>query len=506
MGSVRFEFTTRDTDLDKSYQKLERENAKLRGDLDKVRRASQDSNNAGKRGLSDNIDLTNRLRGSITAMATSWFGATQAIAAYNTERQRQIDLDNKGKEVQLTVAQAEAALVKNFGDAPATEINSFIASLEKVNSSKGFGNLAAILQASATTLSATGGNRDLTRGLISEGASIFRDDPTQLPVFASALGDVARIMDAKSSDDFKRAMGLVLSTQGVARIEDLKSFENVAPALASVANVDTSGNRLQALKEGSAVFAAIGGEIGDKQGAITKTAVIALSSQLQQLLPENDIVGPGGKILREGTGLQSLGQRIRRVQSDVELQRQFFYGGDNFSPASFRGDSYQSIVSLLGNPDSPIAQAFTRNQSAINPDPSLVDRLNINLGSTPRGRLGKVQSQLNTMIERYSLADEEGARRAIVREAYDELSQRASPGAANWADRAVARLFFEGFQTLGMSPEYAGRTAIESMAPNDRDLYEAVRRDFFDLMSEIEVNTRNGSALPDQMNSQGQRR
>lgn len=511
MGSVKFTFTTRDEDLDKSYAKIGRENAKLREDLAKAKRASEEANDASKRGLLGNIDLTKRMRTELVSMATGWVGVTQAIAVYNQERERQIALDAKSKGVQLTVGQAEASLVKNFGDAPITDINAFISSMEKVNTDKKFGNLAAILEASATTLSATGGNRNLTRGLITEGAGIFRDDPTQLPLFASALGDVARIMDAQTPEDYKKAMGLVLSTQSVARIEDLKSFENVAPALSAVANIDTSGDAMGALRSGAAAYAALGGTIGDKRGAIAGTGIIQLASQLNELLPDQDILGVGGEVIRSGTGLKTLEERIRAVQGDVELQREFFYGD---KPASFEGKTADAVKALLMNPESQIAKAFTANLAAINPDVALVERLNTNLASTKRGKFTSIQSEIDTAIESGALNDTEGTRRALVRQTYDELSQRAQPGWSGYADRLIARGFFEGGMMMGMAPERAAQWGFSSMDPRNSSFgfgggdpkFDAINQQFFEIMSKIEVNTRNPSALPDQLNSQGQRR
>lgn len=506
MGSVKFEFTTRDTDVEKSYKKLERENTKLRSDLNKVRQASHDAYAAGQKGMSGNIDMAGRLTKSIGSITASWFTATQAIAIYNQERQRQIALDNQAKSTQLTVAQAEAQLIKNFGDAPTTEINDFIRSLEKVNSDTKFGNLAAILEASATTLSATGGNRELTRGLLTEAAGIFRDDPTQLPVFASALGDVAQITKAKTSDDFKRAMGLVLSTQGVARIENLKSFENVAPALAGVANLDTSGRSMAAAKEGAALFAAVGGAIGDKQGAITKTAVTALATQLRDFLPEEDILGPGGAVITKGTGMQTLAQRIQAMQDDAELQRQFLRGD---KPASFPIEVKSSIEALLTNRESQVAQAFISNQSAITPNAALADRLKMNLETVSRQGLATAQSQLDTVKERLELDDTEGSRRAFAREAYGELSQRAVPGIGGFLRRSASQLWFEAQMEFGVDPADAARSAYRSLnldnQAGDLDRFASIEETLNETLKQIEVNTRSQRAVPDQMNSQRER-
>jgi hypothetical protein len=509
VGAVKFEFTTRDSDVEKSYRKLERENTKLRSDLDKVKRASHDANAAGQKGMAGNIDLAGRLTKSIGAITASWFTATQAIAIYNAERRRQIELDNQAKSTQLTVAQAEAQLIKNFGDAPKSEIDSFIKSLEKVNQDTKFGNLAALLESSASTLSATGGNRQLTLGLLTEAASIFRDDPTQLPAFASALGDVAKINKAQSSDDFKRAMGMVLSTQGVARIENLKSFENVAPALASIANLDTTGNPMTATKEGAALFAALGGAIGDKQGAITKTGSISLASQLADFLPESDIIGAGGSVLQKGTGFKSLDQRITAIQNDVELQRQFFYGSESFKGATFPLEIAEAAKALLTNPDSSVARAYRDNQSLIKPDVGLVDRLKTNLQTAGRQGLATAQAELDTKLEQFKLEDTEGSRRAFAREAYTGLAQRAVPGLGGFLRRGASQLWFEAQMEFGVDPAQAARSAYDSLnldnQAGDLDRFESIKNTLNDTLKRIEQNTRNQGAIPDQMNSQKER-
>ena len=255
------------------------------------------------------------------------------------------------------------------------------------------------------------------------------------------------------------------------------------------------------------LFAALGGAIQDPTGSQTSTSVISLANQLAEFMPSEDILGPGGKLVREGTGLQTLFQRIEAMQSDPELQRQFFQGHKSWGGASFEQRSQAPIQSLLTNANSTFSKNLQSAFETIAPDVATVEQINHNLRFAGNQALANIQRRLDTAAEDYDLANTSGAQAGMVREALDRLLPRAAPATvADAADRMGARAAFETAIALGMSPTRAGGMAMESMSPLDAETFRQVQSEFMQIMAEIEVNTRSRSAVPDQTSAQQERK
>ena len=121
-----------------------------------------------------------------------------------------------------------------------------------------------------------------------------------------------------------------------------------------------------------------------------------LANQLAEFMPSEDILGPGGKLVREGTGLQTLFQRIEAMQSDPELQRQFFQGHKSWGGASFEQRSQAPIQSLLTNANSTFSKNLQSAFETIAPDVATVEQINHNLRFAGNQALANIQRRLDT--------------------------------------------------------------------------------------------------------------
>ncbi|NJO56294.1 MAG: hypothetical protein HC834_08065 [Rhodospirillales bacterium] len=141
---------------------------------------------------------------------------------------------------------------------------------------------------------------------------------------------------------------------------------------------------------------------------------------MPSLLPENDIVDFNGKVVRKGTGLQTLDQRITALQNDQQLQRQFFMGGDGFTPASFEEQSKASIYALLTDPSSTVARKYRDAKGTIQPDLSLVQNLDERMANARFLGFLTEEKGLASRREDYYLTNTEASRRSLIRDEVQE--------------------------------------------------------------------------------------
>ncbi|MCA9222075.1 MAG: hypothetical protein KDA71_17220, partial [Planctomycetales bacterium] len=269
---------------------------------------------------------------------------------------------------------------------------------------------------------------------------LLRNKLAELPDFAGAVGDLASIVGADSQEEIRRTVGLVLTTQSQARIQSLDAFRNAAPALAAVATTDSGDDRIRALREGGALFAAIGGAIKDPEGALTKTATAEVATALQELLPEKDIKNVQGDTIRKGTGLQTLGERLARLQGDETLQREFLQGSDTFQKASFRGPIAPVVAELISRPDSEAAKRFQTAFTKVQDDPEIVNQMLRNLSdASPQLQTAGISRQAASNIE----------------------SMQLTPGAATRdAARDILKTTLEQTRGSQLGPDYVHDRAV----------------------------------------------
>ncbi len=406
--AVVFKATSEFDDVLKDYDKLARKVVALE---QKNKQLTDGVKNQGS-GLKSTFQAG--LTG-IKSMVSGYVGWQAAITLVNQSLAEQNRLSEESRQVQMTAADAQAEVIKNLGNVSTDHASKFLTDIQGISKTAGAESVAPVLEAAASTLSGTGGNEELTQNILREAVPLFRNKLDQLPDFAGAVGDLATIAGAESQEEIRRTVGLVLTTQSQARITSLDAFKNVAPALAAVATTDTSGDEIAALREGGALFAAIGGAIKDPEGALTKTATSEFATSLQELLPENDILNVEGDVVRKGTGLKTLGERLARVQGDETLQREFMQGSDTFQKASFRGPITPVISELISNPDSEAAQRFKSAFATVQDDPAIVNQMLANLdGATSQLSGANFSRRAMGNIEGTMLTGDQ-SNRAIVR-------------------------------------------------------------------------------------------
>jgi len=388
MGDIPQKFTSDDKELMRTLDKMHRKLVQLEQDNNRLARESEKASKKGKDGLSSMVV------GAAKA-AAGYMSVAGAVAALNSELRNKIALDNKARDTAVSTADAQAAAIKNLGDVDNATAKRFLADMRKLKGKAGFQSEAPILLAASSILSATGGDRKKTADIVAAAAPLFRDKQEDLATFGGAMGDV---MKASGSTNAKQTAALMLAIQGQARFEDLAAFGNVAPALASAGVADTSGNKLRATREASALFAGIGQRAGDKEGAVTKTAVANLAGNLAEVVPEK----------------QTAFERLAVVQQDAKLQEEVLRSG-------FKGSIKLVIQELVSNADSQTAGMVNDAFAKIKGSEAAYDRKVDQLQTlTPELTAAKQTRAAQAAQEGAELSDQAGAAQATMRDALEK--------------------------------------------------------------------------------------
>lgn len=322
--------------LGKKVEQLERKNKKL---VDQAKRADKEERDAAK----GRAAATQQALGGIQNQIAGYISLQGAINVVNTSLAEQRRLAEEAAVAQIRIAGSQASVLKNIGDVSDEDAKKFLGRVDALRAEVGFSSVTPLNNAASGILSATGGDQEKTLEILRAAAPLFRDSPDQLPVFASAMGDV---MKSTGIDDAGRASALMLAIQGQARFEDLAAFKEVAPVLSAADVVsggagETQEDKLRDAREAAAAFAAIGSTAGDVGGSQTKTATSNLLARLRDVTR-----GAGAP-----ADIDTFRERLDFVRSKPELQEELLKSG-------FEGAIKPIVESFVSDTDSLTSRTF----------------------------------------------------------------------------------------------------------------------------------------------------
>ena len=341
MGVAKWKATSDFRELERDYAKLMKSNVKLLEQnkklADQSKRASEEARRAARNHASSNAVAAqgaNKVIGSLKAMAGGYLSINAAVQLVISSLKEKAEIEKRALEKTFTVAQSQAAVAKNIGDVTDKVFRGFLAKVGEVKDKTGFESVVPLNLASSKLLSAVQGDRKETIEILKAVTPLFKDTPDELPIFASALGDIKKFGKMKSG---KETAALMLAIQGQARFETLEAFKEFSPTVAAGVASSPDAPRDVVVKQTAALFAAIGGSIADKDAALTKTAVANLEANLAAAVP----------------GKKTTLERLQVVRQDPALQEEVARSG-------FRGAIKPGIKRFLSDPQSDAAIAFRK--------------------------------------------------------------------------------------------------------------------------------------------------
>jgi hypothetical protein len=454
--AVKFEGTSDFTKVVKDLEKLQQQYINLQQRMAGVTKESASQGGRFKAVFEGGI-------GQLKSMVGGYASLQGAIALVNQGLAEQKRISQEINRVQMSAADAQAEVVKNLGNVSTEHATQFLKDVEKISKQSGAPSVVPVYQAAANTLSAVG-DQELTKTILRTTLPLFKSKPEELATYAGAIGDLAKISGSTTQDQIEQITSLVISSQKYSRGATLASFENVAPAIAAVAAVDTGKDRVRAINEGLALSSAISTAIADPDMALTKTATAEVATALESLLPEKTTLDAAGNIKRRGTGMKTAAERLAAVQASPELQRRFFETGEGHQMASFRGPIAPVIKQLVSDPNSPIVKDFAAAMAGISPDVSGFRQMRQNLvTATPELQTAEYQRRSLSKIESTQLGSTTLGRMAAAKEIVGKALDVTSRGIF---DQAVKRpLMFASLEAdiqKGIDPLQAAETILRS--------------------------------------------
>lgn len=253
------------------------ERAKAAEALASIEEQIQNVDEAGK-----NVDgtLTNAFGAGKTALLGSFATVAGGVAAtvagsiklITRELQAAQDLADKSASTQLNVAASRNVLIRNATGASEEDIQRIILQNQALALETGVKE-EILNQARGAALSASSGDEEASLSSVRTAAKFLADRPADIAGYAGTLLDLSKVSGSKNATV---NLGLQSYVGGLGRIEDAAAqAKNIPPAL-----IGATGFGFSSAEAGS-LLAAISAASGDKEGATSGTALIALGEKLE---------------------------------------------------------------------------------------------------------------------------------------------------------------------------------------------------------------------------------
>ena len=445
MGTVRQKFVSSGVeDVQRDLVKLQRQTDKLGEANKKLAQEAKKANQTARRGTRETTTSTRDLARTVGRAVTAYAGFGQAVRVVNSNLREQIELQNRAKQTQQTLGQARAGTILNLAGVSEKQVREILARQDKIVRETRVP--AAVLErALAGGLSAVGDPSKAPRvqSAIRVGAQILRSQPEGIQSFTEANITVGRIAGVK---DAAAVAGFQLQAGRAVRVTDPALFaRNVPPALVSVSQSDTSGDKRRAVRQGIGLFAALGLGGEDPTGASTATSAISLNQQLSQ---------------RVG-GFETLGQRVRAVQADPKLQFRLF-DPTSRDRLTLEKRFIGAAKALLTDPNSIEAKAF-RDSKNLRFDPETFNVTRQRLKDIDSTRiLTTATEEARGNVQNFDLGNIPGGRTAVVRDVL-KGAFKANTGFFNNASDVLERGFFEASMAVGRDPVAVGTDILSKL-------------------------------------------
>lgn len=425
-------------ELEKVNNSLAKQAVKMQDLQNKVKQANREATSGARqqnRLLADQIGMLKSLASSSLSVLTVYRLTTQ-------ELQRQKDINDAIADRRKSLAGREDDVKTNLGKVSQQTADTFLKDMQRI-ASDARADQGAVYAASSNLLSASGGNQNLTRSILTQTAPMFRNRPEALNDFSGAIGDLAGLAGWKnpSATQIQQLIGLSLSTQQQGRITNVADLTKYMQSVAAGSNVDSSGDKIGSFRTSLALNAAVGSMIVDPEGALTKTGVAEVETALAELLPEKDVFRPDGSVKRRGTGLQTTMERFERLMSSEQLQRELIQGSPTMERLSARGPVLPVLRALVSDQNSEVYKRFQAAYTEISPDAEFATKLQTNLDTVGLGPTILAANQQRAAMEASAMT-----------RPFDDLESTA--------DKAFAAGMGEG----GYDPGFAGRWWMSGQA------------------------------------------
>lgn len=354
-SSLQTTFTADSRQLEDAYQRIARENVKLR---ESARQAADEAHH----GHGQATQAAHQQAGAITGVLTqlgsmvSVYGTIKtAVMAVNDQIKAQIDLQKKAADAQSSMAMPRASLLQNLGGNVSPQEIAEVKQTIDLAAQKGYGQRDVLTTGYGELASATPTMTQKERQEAFMLAARYAPQPELAGVVASGIGDA---MSLTGSRDPLENLGLIAATARESRsVTPQAVAQFMVPAAANI-----KANYGDSASESMALVLALQDASKDAEGRTSSTMAIEMATQAQEFTSAERVqdltlkrlaaekhVGPFGRhdeafddrlrvfLAKSGQGSISLGStedQIAYMEEHRELQDKFIaseqkrYGSD----------------------------------------------------------------------------------------------------------------------------------------------------------------------------------
>lgn len=482
-------FTTDDTKLLASYDKILRRQMQVLDATSRIAAESKKESERARAALDSQGSALGKLFSQVQGIATSWLSVRTAVDLANTEIQRQIDLQAKAKQAQISVADARSSFLRNAVALSPAERQRAVQTVEEIALRTGVDQRKLFVSAGSALSAAGDRTLDDVLAAVQVAARFVPGESGEPEAVAGGLLDIASL--TKTNDAIAN-LGVLSATQAKARVTTTEeTARNLVPAAINVASY--GGSPAEALS----LVAAMTNAIKDYTGRQSGTSTIRLAQQLGEFFKPGEIrkeitealtEKPGGlgvaqtnpaiaaaldrfvaaekggvpglarlkagdtaaqveflkhnealaeKFIQQqieyrtaGGALQSTASQIGFLQQHPELANAFF-NRDEFG-ASFEAKPSKQIQELLTNPQSEIARNFLAFQGVIptaGEARALGEKALGDVEGDPLARQAQMARRLESLSDRLLTGNIQAGEGGIARESLEKLLQATGLGA-----------------------------------------------------------------------------
>lgn len=486
MGTVKVTFTGDKTNLEQAYRDLARQVVQLEQANQRLAAATERANKEGISGLGKKNILLKENLAQLKSMATGWFSVTAAIQAANNEIQKNHELQERSAGTQKTLARVQAELFQGMAGATPAERQEAIAGIRQIARETRFPDEGALTSAVGAAYGVNGGNVQAALEAARQATTVTNVTPQDVANVAKATALVMQTGNLSA----EQASAFVATAGDVSPIESLRLRSEHIPAAVASMSGTVKTDRLQSMRESAALFSALSFASSDFEGARSRTAAVAFTTQLEELFTTGMKMSVGGHSfrLKPGEDPGTIEGRIRYLQENPKYAKAFLSG------ASI-GQNYEiPIRELLTEKDSNIAKAFQEFIPKITTEASSFTELQQDLkAGTEELRLAHLSAMRESVKQQAELTDREGARQAEARRILQEGLEASAPyraapfGTRHALSWSTSRITQDLNVALGNAPEESAIHLLEQA----REQVRVPRRSLLGFAMESPVEPEN---------------
>lgn len=276
-STLKTVFTGDSKQLESAYEKISKENAKLREEMEKTSSAHKHAHEEGVDWAEKLGEAIGEQAGELVKMATAYASVEKAIELVNEEIERQIELQAEAAEVSVAQGGYRAELARNLGDKSPEQFQEFLEKMEGLGLTTGA--TSEDMRAINDAIGMTGGDEERALATVAEALKYVPEGGAALTPIARAIEQARSIT---KSDDLETNYGLMASIQATSPIsttEDIAQY--VFP---SVQNLTTQGG---SVPEAVAVASALAKGTGDLSGRKSRAGTTSFFEGVQSFFDED---------------------------------------------------------------------------------------------------------------------------------------------------------------------------------------------------------------------------